>query len=34
MNQITKSGTNSYHGSLYEFGVVSNLGANSYFNNM
>ncbi len=32
MNQITKAGTNSYHGSLYEFGVISNLGANSYFN--
>lgn len=32
MNQITKAGTNAYHGSLYEFGVVSNLGANLYFN--
>ncbi|ADW71077.1 outer membrane beta-barrel protein [Granulicella tundricola] len=32
MNQITKSGSNAYHGSLYEFGVVSPLGANSYFN--
>jgi hypothetical protein len=32
MNQITKSGTNAFHGSLYEFGLISNLGANSYFN--
>ncbi len=32
MNQITKSGTNQFHGSLYEFAVLSNLGANSYFN--
>jgi len=32
INQTTKSGTNGLHGSLYEFGQISNLGANSFFN--
>jgi len=32
MNQITKSGTNRLHGSVYEFGQVSALDANNTFN--
>lgn len=32
INQITKSGTNALHGSLYEFSVLSPLSANSFFN--
>jgi hypothetical protein len=32
-NQITKSGTNSWHGSGYEFFSQNFLNANSYFNN-
>lgn len=32
MNQITKSGANRFHGSLYEFSAASPLGANLYFN--
>lgn len=33
INQITKSGTNHLHGSLYEFYQPTNLNANTYFNN-
>ena len=33
INQITKSGTNRLHGSIYEFYQPSNLNANTYFNN-
>jgi hypothetical protein len=33
VNQITKSGTNGFHGSLYEFNQVSFLYANYFFNN-
>ena len=33
VNQITKSGTNRIHGTLYEFSQVSALDANTYFNN-
>jgi hypothetical protein len=32
MNQITKTGTNRLHGSLYEFGQASDLDANTTFN--
>ena len=32
INQVTKSGTNGLHGSVYEFGQISNLDANLYFN--
>jgi hypothetical protein len=32
INQVTKSGTNSLHGTLYEFSQISNLDANTYFN--
>jgi hypothetical protein len=32
INQISKSGTNRLHGSLYEFGQISALDANTYFN--
>ena len=32
MNQITMSGTNKFHGSVYEFHVIPGLAANSYFN--
>jgi hypothetical protein len=32
INQITKSGTNNYHGTVYEFSQISNLDANTYFN--
>jgi hypothetical protein len=31
MNQVTKSGTNSLHGTAYEFSQISNLDANTYF---
>jgi hypothetical protein len=33
INQVMKTGTNSLHGSLYEFTQPSNLTANNYFNN-
>jgi len=33
VNLVTKSGTNSFHGSLYEFNRLSALGSNSFFNN-
>ena len=32
INQITKSGTNAVHGTMYEFNQVPNLDANLYFN--
>jgi hypothetical protein len=32
INQVTKSGTNKYHGTVYEFSQISNLDANTYFN--
>ncbi|HEY5381090.1 MAG TPA: carboxypeptidase regulatory-like domain-containing protein [Acidobacteriaceae bacterium] len=32
INQVTKSGTNRLHGSVYEFSQISNLDANTYFN--
>ena len=32
INVITKSGTNGLHGTAYEFGQISNLDANTYFN--
>jgi hypothetical protein len=32
INQVTKSGTNSLHGSVYEFNQIPNLDANLYFN--
>lgn len=32
INQVMKSGTNSFHGVLYEYGQPSALDANSYFN--
>jgi Carboxypeptidase regulatory-like domain len=32
INQVTKSGTNSLHGTAYEFSQISNLDANTYFN--
>ena len=33
INQVTKSGTNRLHGTVYEFGQVSTFDANTYFNN-
>ncbi len=33
INQVTKSGTNNLHGTLYEFGQISSIDANTYFNN-
>ena len=33
VNLVTKSGTNDYHGTAYEFGRFSALGANSFDNN-
>ena len=33
VNQITRSGTNGFHGSIYEFNQVSKLYANYFFNN-
>jgi hypothetical protein len=33
INQVTKSGTNRLHGTLYEFGQISSIDANTYFNN-
>ena len=32
MNQVTKSGTNQLHGTMYEFGQISGIDANTYFN--
>lgn len=32
INQVTKSGTNQFHGTLYEFGQISSLDADTYFN--
>ncbi len=32
INQVTKSGTNSLHGTLYEFNQIPNLDGNLYFN--
>jgi hypothetical protein len=32
INQVTKSGTNRLHGTVYEFSQISNLDANTYFN--
>ena len=32
LNQVLKTGTNSFHGSAYEFSQVSALDANNYFN--
>jgi hypothetical protein len=32
INQVTKSGTNQFHGTLYEFSQLSDLDANLYFN--
>jgi hypothetical protein len=32
INQVTKSGTNALHGTLYEFGQISALDADLYFN--
>jgi len=32
LNQVLKTGTNSFHGSLYDFSQVSALDANNYFN--
>lgn len=32
INQVTKSGTNNLHGTLYEFGQISGIDANTYFN--
>lgn len=32
MNQVTKSGTNKLHGTAYEFGQISGIDANTYFN--
>ena len=31
INQVTKSGTNRLHGTVYEFSQISNLDANTYF---
>jgi hypothetical protein len=33
LNQVMKTGTNAFHGSLYEFNQVSALEANNFFNN-
>jgi hypothetical protein len=33
VNVLTKSGTNTFHGSLYEFNRVSALGSNSFYDN-
>jgi hypothetical protein len=32
INQVTKSGTNSLHGTMYEFGQISGIDSNTYFN--
>ncbi len=32
INQVTKSGTNNFHGTAYEFGQISGIDANLYFN--
>jgi hypothetical protein len=34
INEISKSGTNRLHGSAYEFGQISALDANTYFNDL
>jgi len=34
VNVVLKSGTNIFHGSLYEYNRVSNLTANNFFNNL
>ena len=34
INQVTKSGTNRLHGSIYEFGQISDLDANLFFNSL
>ena len=33
LNQITKTGTNDFHGSAYDFNQVSYLAANSFYTN-
>lgn len=33
VNVITRSGTNAFHGTMYEFNRVSALGSNSFYNN-
>ncbi len=33
VNVVTRSGTNAFHGSIYEFNRVSALGSNSFYNN-
>jgi hypothetical protein len=32
INQVTKTGTNAFHGTVYEFNQIPNLDANLYFN--
>jgi len=33
LNQVLKTGTNRFHGTLWEYNQPSNLAANSFFNN-